>query len=204
MIRDLSETLRAVLGDRTLVTLFPELAAAHVVFDRPSDTFNPAQTTIDLFLYDVRQNMELRSNEPQVSRSGDQITKARPPQRVACSYVVTAWPVGGTDVPLQEHRLLSQALEVLSRYPTIPTRFLTGKLKAAAALPQTAPVPLVAARTETKEPHEFWSALGSPMRASFVVTATIAIDLAFPAITGPKPKASVARVGLIDGTPPPV
>ena len=69
MIRDLSLTLQAILDDPALGAAFPELAAAQIVFNPPVETFNPTQTTIDLFLYDIRENMELRSNEPTSSAS---------------------------------------------------------------------------------------------------------------------------------------
>ena len=120
MINELSETLRALLDDPALAAAFPELAAAQVVFDRPAEQFNPSQTTIDLFLYDVREDMELRSNEPVVERLNGRAVIKRPPLRVACSYLLTAWAVGGGELPLQEQKILSQALMVLARYPTIP------------------------------------------------------------------------------------
>jgi Pvc16 N-terminal domain len=126
MIDDLSRSLRVILDDPGLATSFPELADAQISFERPSETFNPAQTTIDLFLYDVRENVELRDNTPSVTRLNDQVAIGRPPLRVACSYLVTAWPVGGIEPPLQEHRLLSQALQVFSALPTIPPGFLQG------------------------------------------------------------------------------
>ncbi len=68
MIRDLSETLRAMLDDPALANLYPELAAAQILFDQPTEQFKPSQTTLNLFLYDVRENMELRSNEPLFER----------------------------------------------------------------------------------------------------------------------------------------
>jgi hypothetical protein len=37
---------------------------ALIAFDRANDGFKPAQTTVDLFLFDVRENVELRRNEP--------------------------------------------------------------------------------------------------------------------------------------------
>ena len=49
MIRDLSETLQAILDDAALEKSFPELAAAQIAFERPSDQFSPSQTTINLF-----------------------------------------------------------------------------------------------------------------------------------------------------------
>jgi len=65
MIQDLSQTLRAILTQPGLPS---ELSAAHIVFDRPGDTFNPSQTVIDLFLYDLRENLELRSNDSALTR----------------------------------------------------------------------------------------------------------------------------------------
>src|SRR5215471_4553294 len=128
MIRDLSETLKAVLQDATFATVFPELAAADIVFDRPLDPFNPPKTTIDVFLYDVRENLELRSNEYTVVKVGNQSITTPAALRLACSYLVTAWPVGGAELALQEHRLLTQVLVVFGQYPMIPPQFLQGSL----------------------------------------------------------------------------
>jgi hypothetical protein len=128
MIRDLSSTLQAVLSDPSLAAPFPELHNALIAFDRPDDGFKPAQTTIDIFLFDVRENMELRSNEPRIERLNGQAVIHPGPMRLACTYLITAWPVGGADLVLQEQRLLAQVLQVLSRYPKIPAAFLKGKL----------------------------------------------------------------------------
>jgi len=190
MIRDLSESLRALLDDPALSTEFPELSAAAITFDRPVEGFNPGQTTLDLFLYDVRENMELRSNEPLRTRTNGDVILRRPPLRVACSYLVTAWPVGGMEVPLQEHRLLSQALVVFSRHSKLPPPLLKGQL-----VGQEPPLPLITARTDgLKEPHEFWAAIGNKMRASIIVTATIAMDL-FPPVAAPEVRASRIQLG---------
>ena len=172
MIRDLSETLRAILDDPALAAEFPELAAAQIVFDRPTEQFNPQQTTIDLFLYDVRENMELRSNEPVIERNNGTATIHRPPMRVACSYLVTAWPVGGAEPPLQEHRLLSQTIQVLSRYPTIPASYLKGKL-----VGQEPPLPLITSQADgLKNVSEFWTAIGNKLRPSVTLAVTISMQ----------------------------
>src|SRR5215468_5165355 len=98
MIRDLSTTLQAILSDASLAVPFPELHQALIAFDRPDDSFKPAQTTVDLFLFDVRENMELRSNERRVERRNGPAVINRAPMRVACTYLITAWPMGGTDL----------------------------------------------------------------------------------------------------------
>src|SRR5260370_1137641 len=173
MIRDLSETLKAVLQDPTFAAVFPELAAADILFDRPLDPFNPPRTTIDVFLYDVRENLELRSNENTVVKIGGQSITHPAALRLACSYLVTAWPVGGAELALQEHRLLTQVLRVLSRYPMIPASFLQGSL-----VGQDPPLPMVALHPDAlKNLAEFWSSLGSKMKASLTVTVTISVPV---------------------------
>jgi hypothetical protein len=192
MIRDLSLTLRAVLTDPALATDFPELAAAQVLFDRPVEAFNPPLTTLDLFLFDIRENRELRSNERYTTVTNGQFTIRQAPLRIDCSYLVTAWPTGGTELFLQEHQLLGQALQVFSRYPRIPATFLKGQLAG-----QTPPLPMMTAQADgVREPYEFWSAIGNKMRASIIVTATIGIE-AFPPITAHE--VTVSEVNL--GTP---
>jgi Pvc16 N-terminal domain/Carboxypeptidase regulatory-like domain len=193
MIRDLSSTLRAVL---TQPNLPAELANAQIIFDQPSDSFRPSQTAIDLFLYDIRENIALRNNEPVIQRGASQAVIRQPPLRADCSYLVTAWAVGGTDLALQEHRLLSQALQVLSRYPIIPAAFLLNTL-----VGQEPPLPMLVARTDgLKNPAEFWTALGTRLRPSFTLTATIAIDI-FPPETAPIALTSAVQLeqlGLAD------
>lgn len=180
MIRDLSETLRAILEDPGLAVNFPELAAAQISFERPTEQFNPGQKTVDLFLYDMRENLDLRNNEPIIEQHNGQATIRQPPLRVACSYLVTAWPVGGAELPLQEHRLLSQVLQVLSGYPKIPERFLRGSL-----VGQEPPLPMVALHPDAlKNLSEFWTALGSKLRPSLTVTVTIGMPV-FADVTGP-------------------
>jgi hypothetical protein len=165
MIRDLSETLRALLA--------PALPLADISFERPTDQFQPAQTTVNLFLYDVRENVELRSNEPVVRRLGNQSRTEPPPLRIACSYLVTAWPTGGGDLALEEHGLLSDSLRRLASFPTIPPEFLQGRL-----VGQQPPLPTMTAQpVGLNNPAEFWTALGNRLRVSLTLTATISLPV---------------------------
>jgi hypothetical protein len=190
MIRDLSSTLQAILSDPSLAAPFPELSKALIAFDRPDDGFKPTQTTIDLFLFDVRENMELRSNEPKIERLNGQAVIHQAPMRVACTYLVTAWPIGGTDLVLQEQRLIAQVLQVLSTYPHIPSSFLKGKL-----VGQEPPLPMMATHPEEpKNPAEFWTAIGNKMRASITVTVTISMDVVAP-VMAPVAKTALVRLG---------
>jgi hypothetical protein len=168
MIRDLSETLKALLGQ--------DLVNTDILFDRPSDPYQHDKTVVNLFLYDIRENVELRSSEVIVERKNDQAIFHPAPRRVACTYLVTAWPTGGTELALQEHRLLSQVLQILSRYPKIPASFLKGSL-----VGQEPPLPMITAQADgLKNPAEFWTALGNKLRPSLTVTVTISMDVFAP------------------------
>jgi hypothetical protein len=170
MIRDLGETLKAILQDPSVP---PELGAADILFDRPSDPFTLTKTTIDLFLYDVRENTELRSNEYVVERRNNQSIIHPAPLRLNCSYLVTAWPVGGPEIALQEHRLLTQALRALGQFPIIPAKYLQGSL-----VGQEPPLPMMALHPDAlKNLSEFWTSVGNKLRASLTVTVTIGVPL---------------------------
>lgn len=172
MIHSLTNTLKAILDDTSLPAL---VCNADVAFERPAETYNPSTPTINLFLYDVRENTELRSNEPVIERLNGVATIRRPPLRVACSYQVTAWiesGVTGEQAILDQHQLLGEVLKVLSRMPTIEEKYLQGELKNTLY-----PVSLVTAQADLmRNPAEFWTAMGGKLRPSFTITATIAMD----------------------------
>jgi Pvc16 N-terminal domain/Carboxypeptidase regulatory-like domain len=175
MIQDLSQTLRAILTQPSLPT---DLSAAQIVFDRPADTFNPSQTSVDLFLYDLRENLELRANESTLAHANGQVTIVPPPLRLACTYLVTAWPVGAGELALREHQLLGEVLQVLSQYPTIPASFLQGSL-----VGQDPPLPMIAMHPDAlNNVAEFWTSMGSRLRASLSVTVTMSVPV-FPSTT---------------------
>lgn len=188
VIQDLSQTLRQVLTKSPGVEA--PLKGAQIVFDRPSESFKPQQTTVDLFLYDVRENVELRSNEPTFTRSNGQVIVTPPPLRIACSYLVTAWPSGAGEVALlEEQELLGQVLEILSRFPTIPPDFLQGKLK-----DQDPSMPMVTLQPDgLKNISEFWTSIGNKLRPSLTVTVTASVA---PSVPEAGPMVITGEIGL--------
>lgn len=190
MIDDLSRTLKSLLTTvpEDEPETFPLLKGKEIEFARPDKDYKPkaAQGSVCLFLYDIRENRELRSNEPlRVNRNG-QSQIGRPPTRVVCSYLITAWPseaVGQDDLNLLEHQLLSEVFQLLSRYPTIPADVLQGKLKNPE---QPVPLPMITAQAEgLSNISEFWTAIGSNLRPSLNVRATIAMQVSPVADEGP-------------------
>lgn len=197
MIDDLSKTLRQILSSDPVKQEFPLLGAAEIEFVRPTNDYKPkSPRTVCIFLYDIRENRELRSNEPlRVTRDG-QAQVERPPLRVDCCYLITAWLTEAMvaddktkvddetarDPILQEHLLLSEVLQVLARYSTIPDELLQGKLSQ-----QPMALPMITAQAEgLKNISEFWSAIGSNLRPSLNVKATIAMQV-LPAKPEAKP-----------------
>jgi len=181
MFQDLDATLRQILDDGAAPA---ELQAADVSFESPNKTFAPAQPTINLFLYEVKENRLFRDPEPIIRQVGDTYFRSMPPLRVDCTYLVTTWSdQAGAAGVAEEHQLLGQAIAWLSRFPIIPTTFLQGSL---AAPPQPFPPPTMVAQMEDgKSAGEFWSALGSVPRPAFHVLVTISIDLGLETPEGP-------------------
>jgi hypothetical protein len=137
---------------------------------------------LNLFLYDVRENLELRATEPVIRRNNGEVTITRPPMRVACSYLITAWLANAQGAPtgddfLQEQQLLGEALQVLAHYPVVPSPLLQGELANPGSLSeQELPLPLMIAPADAlKDPAEFWTAIGGKLRPSFTITLTIAM-----------------------------
>jgi hypothetical protein len=181
MFQDLDETLKSILDDGTAPA---ELQSADVSFEPPDKNFAPAVPTVNLFLYEIRENRELRDPEPIIRQVGPTFVRRMPPMRVACTYLVTTWSDKTAAAKIsEEHQLLGQALAWLSRFPVIPATFLQGSL---AVPPQPFPPPtLVAQMEDGKSAAEFWSALGSVPRPAFHVSVTISIDLGLETPEGP-------------------
>ena len=127
MLDDLDRTLEVLLQKR-LPKKFAELP---ISFAPPGDHFPPSGVTLPalgLFLYDVRANSDLKSNDWAIDRRPAGVTRRPPPVRVDCSYLITAWVPEAADAAVTEHGILGEVLRVLVRYPTIPDVFLQGAL----------------------------------------------------------------------------
>lgn len=180
MFEALDMTLMEILGDAKSPA---ELRGALSSFLTPERGYAPAENTVNLFLYDVKENRDLRDPVPIVERVNGDFVRRRPPLRVDCCYLVTVWSTAEKDVKVaEEHQLLGQAFLWLSRFPTIPKDYLQGSLKNPAfPLPPT----MVAQMDGTRNTAEFWTALGIPPRPCFNLVVTIAMDLGLGERVGP-------------------
>jgi hypothetical protein len=151
-----------------------------VSFAAPDDEFHSSVKlpAVDLFLYDVRENVELRSNDDTVERRPDGTgLRTRPPVRVDASYLITAWPGSSDkDKPEDEHRLLGEVMRTLLRFRTLPREVLAGSLAE-----QQLPLPVsVLQPGRLQSLGEFWQALGGKPKAALNYTVTFAVDIAKP------------------------
>ena len=181
MIQDLDSTLHALLL-RDLPAALAEQVA--ISFDTPDDQFPPSSVTlpaIDLFMYDVRENLELRSNEQLVQRdTRGAATRFPPLVRVDCSYLITAWPSESAPNKAQdEHMLLGEVMLVLLRHQKLPADVLRGRLQA--TRDQSPPLPAAVLQPgRLQSVGEFWQALGGKPKSALNYTVTIAVQPSAP------------------------
>jgi hypothetical protein len=143
MIDDLDRTLRELLTQE-----MPRVARGEVdvSFHQPNRDWKRDKAALNFFLYDLRQNPTLRPQQWQEMtdrdnrplRQNHRIPMQRTPLRMDCFYIVTAW----SSEPLDEHRLLTECLMTLARYPVLNRYETTEPLPVPAAN-----APLVAGAT---------------------------------------------------------
>jgi len=188
MLQDLDATVAALVET--------ELAVKNVAisFAAPDAHFPPAGVTlpaIGFFLYDVRENHDLRTNQWELEQKDGLFTRKRPPVRVDCSYLITAWPSETAPNPAQdEHRLLGGVMKVLLSHRRIPEKYLQGEFKG-----QTPPLRTqIIAEQQLKSVGEFWQAMGGKPKAALNYMVTISVDVFAAEEVGPAVKDKVIRV----------
>lgn len=168
MINDLDESIKQLLIKKGALNS----TEVNISFEAPSRDWASSQSkpAINIYLYDIRENHELRSYEWTVERNNRTATKKKAPVRVAFSYLVTVWTKDMGD----EHRLLGHLMAVLCRYSFLPEEILQGALKGLEY-----PVPASTAQPDglVKNPADFWSALDNQLKPSINYVITLPVDL---------------------------
>jgi len=174
VIDGIDESLRALL----LVFLGED--KAEIRFDAPSTDLGSKGAVVDVFLYDVADELEgLHADYWDVrDESGQVVARQGGIHRIRLAYLVTAF---AKDVAT-EHRLLGKVLRGVLESPVMPRSLLVGEL---ADEPQ--PTQLRIARpleNGRPKPHELWPALGMAARSS--------LELEVVAPLRPTPLAEIA------------
>jgi Pvc16 N-terminal domain len=173
MIDDLDRSIDALLRAGLPPKLVEQIS---ISFATPDDQFPPASVAlpaIDLFLYDIRENQELRNNDWKLQCQDNKFTREPPSVRVECSYLVTAWASESSPTRAQdEHRLLGEAMMVLLSHPKLPGEVLQGRLHN-----QAPPLPAATLQPgRLQSMGEFWQALGGKPKAAFGYAVTIGLQ----------------------------
>ena len=183
MISDVDEALRNLILDSLTVSR----QNVDIKYDLPSRDWASRlnRPTINLFLFDIRENLRLRGAEQarQFPLPNGKVEVRRNPVRIDLRYLLTAW----TKDPEDEHLLLSDALSTLLRNPVIPDKYASEQMKkqqfqtildAAVYQPEHGP---------TEKATEIWGVIGNDIHAGFIVTVTITVDpyepLVFPQVS---------------------
>ena len=153
-----------------------------VVFEAPTKEWVAKRNapTIDMYLYDIREDTTRRETAWIDIRDENGIVKERrlPPRRFRLSYLVTAW----TNRPEDEHRLLSAMLGCFVRHEYMPPELLTGVLEDSdlpVIINVALPVPA------DRNIADVWSAMGGELKPSLDLIVTAPLDIERSLAAGP-------------------
>ncbi len=182
MIGEIDDALKA------LVKASDGIAAdVDISFDAPTKDWSARRNapTVDLFLYDIREDMRRREYGWTERRDDRGTVTARSPnpRYFKLSYLVTAW----TQRPHDEHGLLDALLRCFLRYDAIPPRLVADVL-AETGLPCS--IMIAQPPPEDRAFADVWTSLGGELKPSLdvVITAPMPRDIAYrvgpPVTTG--------------------
>jgi len=172
MIQDLDDTLKELLTQKLPIAN----AAIDIRFEMPDKEWETRLTlskpTINLFLYDIRENHDLRSNETFLSRNGTTGRETRAPARLDLAYLISVWTKDIAD----EHRLLGNVLRTLLRYPILPPEVLKGEM-----VNQSLPLQAWIAQPErTPNMWDFWGGIDGRLKPGISYMVTLAVETIAP------------------------
>ena len=169
MIKDLDESIKQLLISKGALNS----TDVNISFEAPNRDWAASQSkpAVNVYLYDIRENHELRSYEWTIERNNDRTaTKKKTPLRVDFSYLITVWTKDVGD----EHSLLGHLMTVLCRHQFLPDEVLQGVLKGLEF-----PVHASTAQPDglVKNPADFWSALDNQLKPYIDYVVTLPVDL---------------------------
>lgn len=168
MIHEVDDALRQLVRDHALPGSDIEVA-----LDAPTKDWAARRNapTINMYLYDIREDMRRRSRGllNEYDERGQIAARHMPPRYLKLSYLFTAW----TQRPEDEHRLLSSLVGALMRFEAMPAELLTGSI-AELALP--VPVTVALPPPEDRAFADVWTALGGELKPSLDVVVSAPIE----------------------------
>jgi Pvc16 N-terminal domain len=177
MIQDVDQLLEEMVRRDAL-----NGSAVELVFEAPTKDWVARRSgpAVDLYLYDIREDLERRVPAWEDIKDGSGQVKDRrlPPRRFKLAYLVTAW----TQRPEDEHRLLSALLSCFIRNSMLKPEDLDGTL----AEPNL-PIYIDVAQPPAQDRSlaDVWSALGGELKPSLDVIVTAPLIVSRTAPFGP-------------------
>ncbi len=169
MINQLDETIRKLVLARGNL----DTDSVMVSFDQPTGDWAGGLTrpTINFYLFDIRENVDLRSQEWIVEHDANgQTHKRLAPLRYDLSYLVTVWTQNQVE---DEHAILWRVLGALAGAPTLPQDLLEPGLR-------NQPYPIL---TRTAQPSraienlpDLWGVMENQLRPSINYVVTLAME----------------------------
>lgn len=169
MLHDLDETIKQILYTRGKLNRDD----VDVVFDQPTGEWAATlnKPTVNLYLYDIRENLERRYTAPlEVERNADGVgRRIFPPRRVDINYLITVW----AKEPEDEHQLLWRILETMLPMGHIELDMVIGALR-----DQPLPMPLLVALPSdaVRNMPDLWGVMENQLKPSINMMVTIALD----------------------------
>lgn len=185
MINDLDDAIKQLLVKNGGL----DSTEIDISFEMPDREWSSSisKPTVNVYLYDIHENRDLRNNDWSITQDGDVFTKRVPPARIDLSYLITIW----TNDMADQHRLLGHLLGVLLRYHELPEEILNGSLKGLEW-----PLRTFTAQSDgvLRNTADFWTALDNQLKPSinYVVTIPVDIDIA---VTATEVKTKIFRFG---------
>jgi hypothetical protein len=169
MINELDETIKQLLIKKGKL----DSGEVDISFETPDREWSASisKPTVNIYLYDIRENHELRTTEWLVERDTNGMsTRKKNPSRIDLSYLITVW----TNDIEDEHRLLWSVIQTLFRYPDLPEELLSGHLAG-----QDCPINTKTAQPDGlfNNPADFWTALDNQLKPSINYVVTLPLDI---------------------------
>ena len=188
MIAQIDDALRSLVRNEALG------AEVEVDFDAPTKDWAARRNapTVNLYLYDIREDVRRRERGFSEQRGDDGYVHARrpAPRHFKMSYLVTAW----TQRPEDEHRLLDQLLRCFLKYDALPDELVVGPLaETGLAVPLTVGLP----PPEDRAFADVWSALGGELKPSLDIVIIAPVDTGIVYEAGP-PASQGTHVDMAD------
>lgn len=188
MLDDLDRTFERLLIDEGKINK----NEIDISFEQPTGDWSArlSRPTLNLYCFDLRENLKLRTMEMQHHENGNWGRTSMPPRRMDVAYLVTAWARKIED----EHRLLWRALGTLKRFVVLKPEQGEGLIRY-----QTRDMPLLIADPSGLQVNmtDLWSVMENQMRLGFTLLVTVELDVE-TGFDSPLVLESTVRVGMAE------